>query len=135
MSSFKFTSRVHYGYTREVGAVYDDLNDADIANLSAPRPGLPRGYGERINTPVMPPLSVEEPAHAKAPTVPLAPEVTITTEPETVPPGGGSDGEAARQGDPQPAEVDPLKCDSCGAGPFKNVAGLASHKSFKHKSE
>lgn len=45
---FEITRSVHYGgYKREPG-LYTDLTEADAANLSAPRPGLPNGYGRRL---------------------------------------------------------------------------------------
>ena len=44
---FEITSTIHYGYVRPPG-IYDDLTEADAANLSAPRPGLPNGYGRAL---------------------------------------------------------------------------------------
>lgn len=36
---------------------------------------------------------------------------------------------------PPPAvSADPLKCEICGGGPFKNAAGLAGHKRVKHST-
>jgi hypothetical protein len=75
---FEITTKVHFGYLREPG-ICDDLTDADIANLSAPRPGLPNGYGRAVPAPVR--VEAKSPAPAQPePEAPAPVDAEVVTE-------------------------------------------------------
>jgi hypothetical protein len=107
---FEITTAVHFGYMRTPG-VYDDMTEADAANLSAPRAGLPHGYGRAVaeeNSPVVAPV-----------VAPLQPAVEDTNDETTAeksePPssGTGSNDPATGSSNTDPKQPAEFTCPTC----------------------
>jgi hypothetical protein len=138
---FQITHRIHFGYMRELG-VYPDLTEADARNLSAPRPGLPNGYGHVIGAAAithMPPLTVAAPSVGvgvsavppeQEPAGEEAVEHTTTETPiEEVPVGTRSNDSPFGSRGPDTAS---LLCRGCEHKPFKSEAARNAHEQQKH---
>jgi hypothetical protein len=136
---FEITHPIHFGYMRPPG-VYDDLTEEDAANLSAPRPGFPNGYGrvipepdgkpepERRSEPIIEPAPVAQPQEPTDETTPAVTGYGAPTEPL-------ASGTGPNDPPPPPADPEPTACPECGkdfADAGAPAVSLAAHRRAKH---
>lgn len=145
---FEITHRIHFGYMREPG-VYEDLTEADARNLSAPRPGLPNGYGRTIPEATVPtapdvrvnaaPLATEAGGEVQPEaeaTATVVEELTVE-EPTPTPPAVEEVSLGTRPDDPaeRPSDPDPTSF-ACRDGncqkPLKSEVARNTHERQKH---
>ncbi len=139
---FEITHRIHFGYMREPG-VYNDLTEADVRNLSAPRPGLPNGYGRHLPTPSVMSADlrrdiVDQAVTAGAAVVATASESREDSVDDTAAPTEEASVEevpSTRPDDPPLGPLDPdpsLTCRGCDHKPFKSEAARNAHERQQH---
>jgi hypothetical protein len=118
---FEMSHTIHFGYAREKGVIYDDLTAEDVANLSAPRPGMPKGYGR-----VLPEETNESTTPAE------------TGSPAAEPPASGTGSDDAPGGSPNtdPKAPAQFSCPACGKSfadrPDPEVSLAAHRRQTKH---